>query len=90
MVRNPRDDNFIPTLRAVLNTDGVTVINVEANPSTHVLDVSDGNTGTDHGVPTAQRDTDFHPVLMAVSSEDYITPVEVYADSDGNLLVQST
>ncbi len=88
--RNPRDGNFIPTLRAALNTDGVTIMNVCANPVTHALCISDGTTGTDHGTTNAQRDKDFHADLMAVSSSGYITPVEVYADSGSKLLVKST
>ncbi len=88
--RSPRDGNFIPTLKAALNTDGITVMNVLADPTVHSLAVSDGTTGTDHGVPTSQRDSDRVPVLMAVSSADGITPVEIYADSSGNLLIKST
>ncbi len=86
---SPRDGNFIPTLRAVLNTDGKAIVNVCANPSVNKLCVSDGTTGTDHGTKNAQRDRDFYPALMAVSSSDYETPVEVYADTNGNLLIDS-
>lgn len=86
---SPRDDNRIPTLRAVLDTDGVTIVNITANPTTHTLSVSNGTTGTDYGVPTAQRDVDRVPALLCVSSSDYETPVEVYADSNGNLMIDS-
>ncbi len=86
---SPRDDNRIATLRAALDTDGVSVINVCGNPISHALCVSDGSTGSDHGVPTAQRDYDRVPVLLGVSSADGETPVEIYADSSGNLLVMS-
>lgn len=70
-----------------LNTDGVTPVAIQADPATHILAVSDGTTGTDHGVAAAKRDANYIPVLMAVSSADGVTPVEVYADSSGNLLV---
>ncbi len=86
---NPVDGNRVPTLKAALNTDGVTIVNVVANPTTHVLGVSDGTTGSDFGVLPAKRNADRIPVLLAVSSSDYETPVEVYADSNGNLLVDS-
>lgn len=87
---SPRDDNHISTLRAALNTDGVSIVNVCAESTKNALCASDGTTGTDYGVPTAQRDYDRVPVLMAVSSADGKTPVEIYADSSGNLLVKST
>lgn len=83
---NPRDGNFVPTLRAALNTDGKTVINVLANTS-HSLATNFGSSGTDYGTANAQRDPDHTPVLLAVSYVDGKTPVEVYADSSGNLLV---
>lgn len=87
---SPRDENRTATLRAALNTNGVTVVNVTAADSTlHELNVSYGTTGTDFGVSTAQRDYDRVPVLLAVSSVDGVTPVEVYADSNGNLLVET-
>lgn len=83
------DENGVHTLIAALNTNGITPIRVLVNDSTHALKVSDGITGTDHGVKNAVRDENDHPVLLAVSSADGFTPVEVYADSSGNLLVDS-
>ncbi len=84
-----RDQNSVPTLIAALNTDGVTVTRVLVNASTHALKISDGTTGSDHGVANAVRDENNVPVLLAVSSADGVTPVEVYADSSGNLLIDS-
>ncbi len=86
----PRDANGKTVLMGALNTDGITPVAIKANPTTHVLAVSDGNTGTNHGVPAAKRDSNFVSVVMATSSTDGVTPVEVYADSSGNLLIQST
>lgn len=40
-----RDGNNIPTIIAVLNTDGITVERVLANPSNNCLKVSDGTSG---------------------------------------------
>ena len=85
-----KDENFVNTLTGTLNTDGKTVVGVEANPSDHGLYVQDGTTGTDHGPLNAPRDGNDVPVLLAVSSADGVTVVPVYADSSGNLLIQST
>lgn len=89
MANASRDDNNIPTLLGVLNTDGVTPTKVQVNATLHALKISDNTTGTDHGTDSAVRDENFVPVLMAVSSADGITPVEVYADSSGMLLINS-
>ena len=85
-----RDENFVPTLLGALNTDGITPTLVKVNASNHGLKIDDNTTGTDHGRNVAVRDSNNVPVLMAVSSADGITPVEVYADSDGMLLIDST
>lgn len=85
-----RDQNNVPTLIGVLNTDGTTVTRVKADPTGHGLEVSDGTTGSDHGTLNAKRDENDVPCLMAVSSVDGKTPVAVYVDSSGNLLIQST
>lgn len=84
-----RDNNNVPTMIAALNTDGVTVTRVQANPSTHNLKMSGGTTGTDNGTQNAKRDENFVPCMMAVSSSDGRTPVAVYVDSSGSILVQS-
>ncbi len=85
-----RDSNFIPTLLGGLNTDGTTLVRVKVNPANHGLKVVDDTTGTDHGPTAAPRDSNFVPAMMAVSSVDGVTPVVVYADSSGNLLIDST
>ncbi len=93
------DSNSTPTLLGALNTDGITPTKVKANPSNHGLKVSDGTGGTDHGVDHAVRDENNVPTLLAVASTTItvggisyvqgVTPVEVYADSSGNLLINS-
>lgn len=90
MAQVPRDNNFIPTLAAALNTDGTTVVAVCASPTVHSICTVDGATGSDFSITDASRDGNRVPVLMAVSSADGVTPVEVYADSSGNLLIKST
>lgn len=89
MAQASRDQNYNPTLTAVLNSDGSTVVRVLANPATFSLKASNGTTGSNLGPTNAKRDENFVPVLMAVSSADGVTPVAVYADSSGNLLVNS-
>lgn len=84
-----RDENNVPTLLGALSTDGFTPIAVKASPSTHKLSVSDGASGTDHGRNVATRDANDVPVLLAASSTDGVTPVEVYANSLGQLLINS-
>ncbi len=90
MANAKRDQNNVPTLLAALNTDGITPVRVKVNATNHGLKISDDTTGTDHGVANAVRDENNVPVLLGVSSADGITPVEVYADSSGNLLVDSS
>lgn len=86
-----RDGNYVTTLIATSNADGVTPLNVSADPIGHSLDVSDGTTGSDLSENTASRDQNYVPVIMAVSSADGVTPVAVYVDSVTNkLLVDST
>ncbi len=50
----------------------------------------DDTTGSDFGPVDDLRDANFVPALMAVSSADGKTPVVLYANSAGELLVQST
>lgn len=84
-----RDANNVPTLLGGLDTDGTTLVRVVVDAPTHGLKISDGTTGVDHGPTDSPRDNNFVPALMAVSSADGVTPVVVYADVDGNLLVDS-
>lgn len=84
-----RDQNNVPTLLGVLDSDGATVVRVKANPANNTLKVSDNTTGSDNGPSNALRDNNFIPTLLAVSSADGVTPVVVYADTNGNLLVDS-
>lgn len=85
------DGNGTPTLIGTLDSDGTTIVRVKVNVSSNnSLKVVDSNTGTDHGLARALRDENSHPVLLAVSSADGVSIVPVYADTNGNLLIQST
>lgn len=90
MANAKRDENSVPTLIGVLNTNGTGIVLVKVDPTTHGLLISDNTTGSDHGPVNAARDENSVPTLLAVSSADGTTPIPVYADSSGNLLVQST
>lgn len=85
-----KDDNYVSSLLAALDSDGTTPTPVAANPVNHRLIVSDGTGGTDNGPVNAVKDGNFASSLVAVSRVDGITPVVVYADSNGKLLVQSS
>lgn len=83
-----RDENRVDAKIAALNTDGDTPIRVKVNPANHAIMANMGVSGTDYGSSVASRDQNRRPVMMGVSSVDGVTPVEVYADANGNLLVQ--
>lgn len=84
------DGNSTRGVTCALNTDGKTVVRVKVNPANNSLKVGDGTTGSDNGKGYAIRDDNGQPVWMGVSSADGVTPIEIYADSSGNLLIQST
>lgn len=84
-----RDNNRIPTLLGVLNTDGITPIIIKANPSTHRLAVA-GNMNGITGSSIAQRDENRVTSVMGISSADGITPVPIYADNLYNLLITNS
>lgn len=84
-----RDENNVPTLLGALESDGETIIRVQANPDSHALTTNDASTGSDFGPANAPRDENGVPVLMAVSEVDGVTPVVIYADALGQLLIDS-
>lgn len=100
MANASKDDNGVSTLIAALDSDGATIVKIQGSPTNHGLEISDNSTGTDHGPIHALHDDNDVPTLLAVSSQTTtvngvsyiqgITPVVIYADSSGNLLVQST
>lgn len=84
------DENRIPSILAVKNTDGTSLVKVTADPTTHVLNVVDDTTGTDLSTNVNDlRDENRKVAFMAVSSVDGVTPVEVYCDENGKLLINS-
>ena len=71
-----RDENNIPTLTAVLDSDGATIVrvNVVDVSGEQVLGVDDDTTGSDNGPDRALRDENFVTTLIGVSSADGVTP----------------
>lgn len=84
-----RDNNSVPTLTGILNTDGETSTRVKVNVSnSNSMKVDDDTTGSDNGPTDAKRDDNRVPVAMVASEVDG-TPVALYANSDGDLLIDS-
>lgn len=83
------DQNSRQTITARLNTDGVTVIKITADPSTNAMLVNDGTTGANVADNWAATDGNGRPTMFAVSSVDGKTLVALQADSTGHLLVDS-
>ena len=82
------DNNSVPVAQGVLNTDGTTPKMLEANPTTHILDVSNGSTGSDFGNDWAARDDNAKTTAIATDANGATIPL--YVDSSGNFLVKST
>ncbi len=90
MTQAKRDNNQIPVILGVLNTDGETPTPPQANPTTHALNYDDHATGSDFGDDLASRDENGITTMMAVSETDGLTPVALYVNSSGQLLIDST
>ena len=90
MTQAVRDENRIPSILGVLNTDGATPTMVEANPTNHGIEISDGTTGTVTASEQARRDQNVVTTMLAVSNSDGTTRVQLAVNSSGQLLVQST
>lgn len=89
MANIKKDNNSIPCIAGLLNTNGTTITLIKANPTNHLLDISDAETGDDNGGTSAIHDENDEKTMIAASSSDE-TPVSLYADSDGKLLIKST
>lgn len=91
MTNAKRDENNVPTMLGVLNTDGTTIIPIKIgiDAGDNVVKVDDNTTGSDLGPTRALRDENYVTTLIGVSSADGVTPVAVYADANGKLLIDS-
>ena len=90
MAQAAKDNNRVSAMIGVLNTDGETIAEVKATPSTHILDVAIGVGGSDFGDNNAQKDPNRISTLLAASSADDGAVVPLYVDSSGCLLIKST
>lgn len=90
MANAKRDDNNVPTMVAVLNSDGVTILPVKINPANFGLKVDNNTTGSDNGPTRALRDENSVTTKIAVSSADGTTPISLYIDATGKLLIDAT
>jgi len=82
------DQNRIPVIQAVSMADGVTVLPVKAESSSHALMCNLGGVGiASNG--NDPRNENRKVAFMAVSSVDGITPVPVYLDPITNSLLIS-
>lgn len=90
MANAAKDQNGVNTLTCALSTNGTTIVRVKVDPVNHGIEFEDNTTGTNHGPSNALRDQNMVPTLLAVSSVDGITPVVVYANSSGQLLIDSS
>jgi len=90
MANAKRDNNNVPTMLGVLNSDGTTILPVKINPATFGLKVDNNTTGSDNGPNRALHDDNFIPTGLAVSSADGTTPIALYVDSNGKLLIDET
>ena len=87
-----RDENSQPTIIAVSLADGKTIVQGQAHPTKHALEVDDNTTGSDNGnnLGNAMLDENSVPVWLAESSDGSGNLVEVYANSETNkILVDS-
>ena len=91
MTNASRDDNRVPALLATSSADGLSVVEVYANPTNNGLCVENGTSGSSYPSVDAQRDGNRVPALWATSSADGVTLIPVYADpSTKKILIKST
>lgn len=87
------DENNRPTIICASKNDGVTIVQIKANPVNHGLEIDDGTTGSDNGnnLGVAMLDENSVPVWTALSSDGLGTVIEVYGDqATGKVLIKST
>lgn len=84
-----RDKNQVATAIALLNTNGLTIVPLEADQATHQLQLVDGTGNTDHGPANGKKDGNQVTTMAALSSDGLGTIVELYANSSGSLLIKS-
>lgn len=86
MAQAKRDNSGVTVIMGVLNTDGVTPTPVKVSTS-HILDVSNGSTGSDFGLDAADRDENSVTTMAATDALGNIIPL--YVNSSGQLLIDT-
>lgn len=76
------DENSRATMICVSNADGLTIVPLQADPSTHKLKYDDNTTGNNNGNNSGiiMLDENSSFVLSALSSNGNGSLVELYAD----------
>jgi len=85
------DENSRPTIICASNLNGIDIVPIVADPSTHRLQAFEGHTGTDNGnnADNAMLDENSVPVWTALSSDGSGKVIEVYGDG-GAILIDNT
>ena len=86
------DENGIATKLGILNTDGITPINISVSSSTHRLKVGNGTSNVysqSRSLGNAEHDENSTPTVMGVSSLDGKTVMSLLCDANGYLLIQT-
>ena len=88
MANAGHDQNTRPTIICASQTDGTTIVQIQADPSTHVLKVSDNTTGSDNGNNNgnAMEDENSVSVWTALSSANDGSIIEVYGLNNAVLI----
>lgn len=82
------DQSSKQTITARLKTDGITVIRITADPSTHAMSTTNTTSGAVSPKHSAATDENGRTTWFAVSENDSTQLVALQCDSAGNLLVK--
>lgn len=91
MTNAKHDENNRPTITAVLESDGVTVVPIYADKTSHALAIDDGVAGTDNGnnLGNAMIDENGVAIMTVLASDGSGEIIELYANSSNQLLIQT-
>jgi len=89
MANAPRDNNYVPVLMGVLNTDGTTLVPIAVSSTSNGVKFDLSATISFTPSSIALRDANNVTILMGVSSADGVTPLPVSVTSSGAILVDS-
>lgn len=83
------DGNGRRTITAASSSDGVTIVPIVANPTSHAIMTSDASTGSDNGnnLDNAMLDENSQAVWTALASDGSGRIIEVYGDPVGKGLL---